>query len=216
MKQRGFIMTKDIEFLLQFKKESTNRLASNFQITGNDASNIVQLLETNNMVRFEAPEYVDHPASLITIDKQLKRDDLGITSHKAGNIIINTYLDWKKLAAVIVASVETVSGLSTASPFLVAIGIFSWILSISTLTDVKIAENGTAIIMALQQYKKHKVYATTQEQCMKDANNILSMHGYEEMNHSVFQDELTVLKKIKCIDILNGNIKLIEKVNFPF
>lgn len=209
-------MKKDIESLLKFKTDAINCLASDLHVTVDEATEIIRLLETEDMIRLEAPEYGEKPAASLTIDRQLQKDDLSMTSHKPGNIIINTYLDWRNLAKFIVSSVETVSGLATASPFLLAMGIFSWLLSISDLTDIEIAENGTAIVLALQQYKKHKLYAATEHQCMKDANEILSLHGYGEMNQEAFQEEITKLKNISCIDILEGKIELIEKVIFPF
>lgn len=213
----GNIVKRDIKSLCKFKTSAAESLAAKMEITTNDAESFMRLLEAEDMIRFEAPEYIDKPAMAYTLDNQLDRDNLSMTSHKAGNLIINTYLDWKTTVGFATASVETITGLASQNPFLVVAGIVSWLLSLSSLIDVKIGENGTAIILALQQHKRHKEYITTEQQCRQEANEILVSHGYEEMNDETFGKEIAKLYKIKCVDFLDeSRLKLLEKVILPF
>ncbi len=205
-------MEKDIKYLQEYKKQVSVNLAKQFKITEEAADKILKLLETEDLIRIEAPEYQDKPATVLTTDKYLMKNELGMTSHKIGNIILNTYLDWKKLAEVVLSSISTVAGIDMGRPFLTCVGIMSVLLSTSELTDIKISENGTAIIIALQKYKKHRAYMNTEELCKKEANEILSLHGYDEMDEDTFQNEITRLIKYKCIDNQNGMVKLKEKV----
>lgn len=210
-------MKKDIKLLRKFKEAAVKTLAERLQITADEAQSLVQQLEDKDIIRFEAPEYRDKPATVYTVDRQLGRDNIGMTSHKPGNIIVNTYLDLKSFVSLAVASVETVTGFASLNPFLIGVGIISWLISVSSLTDIKIGENGTAIIMALQQHSCHKEYATTEQQCRKEANEILVSHGYPEMDEEVFGKETAILSRIRCIEFPGeSRIKLLEKVTLPF
>lgn len=205
-------MEKDIKYLQEYKKRVSANLAEQFEITKEVADAILKLLETEDLIRIEAPEYQDKPATVLIKDRHLTKNELGMTSRKMGNVILNTYLDWKKLAEIVFSSISTVKGIDMGQPFLTCIGIMSVILSALELTDIKISENGTAIIIALQKYKKHRAYMNTEELCKKEANEILSFHGYDEMDDDTFQNEITRLAKYKCIDIQNGVVMLKEKM----
>lgn len=206
----------DIKYLQEYKKQVSVNLAKQFKITEEAADKILKLLETEDLIRIEAPEYLDKTATVLTTDRHLMKNELGMTSHKIGNIILNTYLDWEKLAEVVLPSISTVAGIDMGQPFLTCVGIMSVLLSASELTDIKISENGTAIIIALQKHKKHRAYMNTEKLCKKEANEILSLHGYDEMDEDTFQNEITKLIKYKCIDNQNGMVKLKEKVIFHY
>lgn len=205
-------MEKDIKYLQEYKKQISVNLAKQFKITEEAADKILKLLETEDLIRIEAPEYQDRPVAVLTTDRHLMKNELGMTSHKIGNIILNTYLDWNKLAVAVLSSISTVAGIDMRQPFLTCVSIISVLLSASELTDIKISENGTAIIMALQKHKKHRAYMNTEELCKEEANEILSFHGLDEMDEDTFQNEITRLIKYKCIDNQNGMVKLKEKV----
>lgn len=205
-------MEKDIKYLQEYKKRVSVNLAKQFKITEETANKILKLLEAEDLVRIEAPEYQDKPATVLTTDRHLMKNELGMTSHKMGNIILNTYLDWEKLALIVLSSIGTGAGIDMKQPFLACAGIMLVLLSASDLTDIKISENGTAIILALQKYKKHRTYMTTEELCKKEANEILSLHGYDEMDEKTFQNEITRLIKYQCIDNQNRMVRLKEKV----
>lgn len=205
-------MEKDIKYLQEYKKQISVNLAKQFKITEEAADKILKLLETEDLIRIEAPEYQDRPVAVLTTDRHLMKNELGMTSHKIGNIILNTYLDWNKLAVAVLSSISTVAGIDMRQPFLTFVSIISVLLSASELTDIKISENGTAIIMALQKHKKHRAYMNTEGLCKEEANEILSFHGLDEMDEDTFQNEITRLIKYKCIDNQNGMVKLKEKV----
>lgn len=203
---------KDIKYLLKFKNQFTDCLSEKFQLTKKQAIEIVEILEKEDLLRFEAPKYGDQPVSTIIEDRKLAKNNLSMTSHKKGNIIVNTFLDWRKIAGVVLSSIETIMGTSHSNSFMITVGILSCLLSLSSLKEIKINENGTAIIMALQQHSKHQSFAASKQSCMKEANEILLSHRYHEMDFETFENELSVLYGIKCINIIDDKIKLIEKV----
>lgn len=208
----GIILTKDIAYLKDYKKQVSVNLAKQFNISEDEADKILQILETEDFIRIEAPKYQEKQVTVLTHNKSFIKDKLGMTSQKMGNIILNTYLDWSRLAKMILASISTVASFDRQSPFLICVGMLSVILSASELTDVKISENGTAIIMALQQHKKHKMYRTEVAACRDEANEILLNHGYQEMDDRTFQNELTKLIEYRCVDVQEGMAQLREMV----
>ena len=206
------VLKKDIKYLQEYKKKVAKNLANQLNITVETADKVLKLLETEDLLKIEAPEYEDQSATVLITDKRLMKDELGITSHKAGNIILNAYLDWKELAVVVFSSIETGSAMENEQPFLMVVSIMFAILSASVLTDIKISENGTAVILALQKHKKHKVYTVTEELCKKEANEILVLYGYDEMDDKTFHNEITRLIKYRCIEKDDRMIHLKEKV----
>lgn len=203
--------------LQDFKQKATGHLAFVLHITFDQAKKVIQLLETEDMIKLYAPMYSEKPATVLIKNRQLLERTLNMTSYKIGNIIINTYLDWKSLASAVATSVETVYSLNFDNPILVMSSIFCWLLSMSNLIGVNIEENEVAIIMALQQHKRHKIFATTEEQCMKEANDILTLHNYNVMDKYTFQEAITKLVKIECVKIgADGEIQLIEKIILPY
>ncbi|WP_140401460.1 hypothetical protein [Eubacterium sp. An11] len=203
---------KDIKYLQEYKKKVAKNLASQLNITVEVADKVLKLLETEDLLRIEAPEPEERSATVLITDKRLMKNELGITSHKVGNIILNAYLDWKELAFVVLSSIGTGAAMENEHPFLTVVNIMSAVLSASALTDIKISENGTAIILALQKHKKHKVYTATEKLCKKEANEILTLYGYDEMDDRTFQNEITRLIKYRCIEKNNSMIHLREKV----
>lgn len=205
-------MKKDVELLHSFRADAAKHLAEELQISFEEADQMIRFLESEDMLKFEAPEYADRPAEILTEDRQLLDCELGMTSHKAGNVILNTHLDWRTTAVTAASAIETFYGADLNNPVLLVTGIVSLLLTLSVLTDIKIEEQGTAIIMALQQYKRHQVFTALEEECRQKANEILVSHGYDEMDRSTFQKEITKLQKIRCVNLSGDRIQLIEKV----
>lgn len=209
-------MKKDIEALLRFKAEAVERLASCLLIENNEAEKLVQLLEVQDIIQIEAPEYTDTPAEVLMKSSQLRRDGLGMVSYKAGNLIVNTCSDWRELMGTVAGAIGLKSVIDSRNPLLLVAGIITWLLSFSNLIEYKISENSTAIILALQQHNEYKAYAAAEQQCMREANEILSKHGYKEMDSNEFCKEIDCLCKIKCIGLSEGQVKLIERVRFSY
>lgn len=205
-------MKKDLEYLKKYKTRLIDNLMANLRVNKDEASKILKIIEAEDLIRIEMPDIEDKPAEILTVNNHIIKSELSMTSHKIGNIVINSYLDWRALAGIIASSIETIAGFNLETPLLIAVGIFSSIISASEITDISIAENGTAIIMALQNHKKHKIYKVDENQCKIEANEILSINGYDEMDEEVFQEEVTRLIAYKCIDNENGILALREKV----
>lgn len=204
-------MTKDMKYLHEFKTKVILNLKSNLKITSFEAEQIFKILEDEDFLRIRAPEMTEKSINVLTSNRHLNKSELGLTSHKFGNIILNTYLDWKQLAGIILSSFETVVSFDAGQPLLIIVGVISSLLSVSNITNIKIDENGTAIIMALQQHNAYKSYSIDEQECKKEANDILSSNGYERMDERKFQSEIDILLKCKCIDEQNGVLKLKEK-----
>lgn len=203
---------KNIQYIQDYKQRLIDNIIINLKITTEEADRIVKILEVEDLIRIEAPEIEDKPVEILTVDNQIIKSELSMTSRKMGNITINSYLDWNVLVKTILSSVETIAGFSLENYFLIAVGVLSSIFSATELTDISIKENGTAIIMALQNHKKHKAYRINEQECKKEANEILVINGYTEMDEDLFQKEVTRLIRYKCIDNDNGILRLKEKV----
>lgn len=108
--------------------------------------------------------------------------------------------------------IETGAGINTENHFFTALGVISILLSALETVEFQIAENETAIIMALQKHNKHRSYTINEELCRKEANEILMSYGYDAMDEKIFQDAITRLLAYKCIDMQDGMIKLKERV----
>lgn len=205
-------LVKDIEYLKAYRKQLSDSLADGFKVTDEIADKLLELFEVEDLIKIEAPEYQEKPASILTKDRHVVKNELSMTSHKMGNVVLNTYLDWRGLASAALGVIETGAGIDMEHPVLTAIGVFQILFSVSELEDISIDENGTAIIMSLQEHRKHKAYMTDEESCMKEANSILVSHGYDEMDEKTYQNKIKELISCQCIDVRDGMIKLKEKV----
>ena len=148
-------MKKDLQYLKDYKACVVDNLAVNLEITREEAIKVLKILEEEDLIRIEAPDINDKPVEILTVDKRIIKSELGMTSHKAGNILVNSYLDWRVLVGIISTSIGIIGGFNPKKPLLIIVGILSSIFSASKITDISIDENGTAIIMALQNRKKH-------------------------------------------------------------
>lgn len=204
--------TKDLKELKEYKFRLQLNIMGALQISENAARHIIALLEQEDFLKLEAPEIVSRPATVLMEDRHVIKREISMTSRKPGNIRINTYLDWRGLAEFIFASVGTASGLELGQPLLFWSAILASVITASRLIDIHLDENQTAIIMALQKYKKHGYYRANEEECLTEANTILSMHGYPEMEKSYFSERVSELITYECVDKTGDIIKLKEKI----
>lgn len=209
-------MGKDYYALNEFRINAITSLSENFCVDIKVAQKILEYLETEDLIKITAPEIVDKPATFFSKDKQLSRTDLSMTSHKMGNILINTHLEWRSLAEFIVSTIMTLSGVTIANPLLLITGLCSCVLSLSNLTDIKISENSTAIIISLQKHSAYMEYSMSIQDCMDEANEILELYKYDKMDRLTFERELAILRAIGSIDVIDERIKLIETVIFYY
>lgn len=206
----------DLHSLKDYRSNIAANLAETFKISLDDAESIIARLESEGILKIEAPRFVEQPAEVLINDWHASRNELGMTSHKIGNVKINFKKDWRDGIAFVNSLVETAAGLGAKQPYLITIGIVQCVISASKLTDIKISPNGTAIIMALQKHKEHMMFAVHEKQCMEEANEILKLNGYKPMNNDTFGVEIAELITYKCIDEENQIVKLLESVLFPY
>lgn len=117
-------LVKDIEYLKAYRKQLSNNLANGFKVTDEIAVKILELFEAEDFIKIEAPEYQEKPASILTRDRHVVKNGLSMTSHKLGNVVLNTYLDWRGLASAVLGVIETGAGIDMAHPILTVIGVF--------------------------------------------------------------------------------------------
>lgn len=203
---------KDMDALKKYKARLTTLLMESLKITENDAISLIKELEKEDFLKIEAPLLEEKPITFITNDKHLTRTELGMTSHKLGNIFINTYLNWKKMASLVGSSVGTALTLPQNQPLVSCSLFLACIFSASGIVDIKLSENEVAIIMAIQDHNKNKSYKVKEDQCLYEANKILEENGYNVMNKYAFSDSITKLIKYRCVEQMNGILKLKEKV----
>lgn len=204
--------TKNLKELKAYKYRLQQNIMEAFQISEKEAGLMIELLEQKDFLKLDAPKIDDKPATVLTNDRHVNKREISLTSHKLGNIRINAYLDWRELAEFILGSVGAAAGMKLGQPLIFWSAVLESVIAASRFTDIHLDENQTAIIMALQQYKKHKYYRIGEEECFVEANKILSIHGYPEMNKSDFSEKVSELLNYGCIDKTEDIIKLKEKI----
>ena len=207
---------RDLQYLKTYRLTIVENLSATFEISLEGAGRIVDELESGGLLKIEAPCTVELPAEVLMNDGHLPKTEFGMTSHKVGNVILNFQKDWRDVIALAASLVEVALSIEGAQPALIAAGIVGSIISASKLTDISINANGTAIILALQKHKEHKRFAITEEQCRREANEILVLNGYESMDNKTFDTEITNLISYQCIDKEDQIIKLCETVLFHY
>lgn len=208
---------KDLHSLECFVSEVEMNLSNRFHISTLEAKHIVDSLVSADLLKITAPEVAEKPAEVLINNGHLQMNELGMTSVKSGNVILNLQKDWRDVIVAICATIETLASLTVPHHFFfVAAEIVGVIISTSKLTNVDLKSNETAIILALQNHKKHKRFAITENQCKREANEILNLYGKEPMSDKVFDAAITTLITYRCIDKDAEIIRLREKVIFSY
>ena len=57
------VLKKDIKYLQEYKKKVAKNLAKQLNITVETADKVLKLLETEDLLKIEAPEYEDQSAT---------------------------------------------------------------------------------------------------------------------------------------------------------
>lgn len=185
--------TKDLKELKGYKCRLRLNIMEAFHISENEAKRIIELLEQEDFLKLDAPQIDSKPATVLIEDRHIIKREISMASHKLGNVWINTYLDWRELAGFVFESVGAVTGMELGQPLLFWSAILAAVIAASRFMDINLDENQTAIIMALQKYKKHGYYRTNEEECFAEANKILHIYGYPEMEKSDFSEKVVVL-----------------------
>ena len=58
------VLKKDIKYLQEYKKKVAKNLAKQLNITVETADKVLKLLETEDLLKIEAPEYEDQSATV--------------------------------------------------------------------------------------------------------------------------------------------------------
>ena len=209
------MMVIDLDYREAYKTKVIEDIATRFSITSTEAHSIYEILESEDFFRLIAPERTDIPAEVLIL-KSREQGGLAAHSYKPGNLIIKANMDWARVADVAISSVGTVVDAVQGNPVGAIVKILGALLSSSSLIKIQLDENKTAIIMALQGQSQYRRYIASTEQCLRDANQILSNCGYDGMSEMKFQREIECLLNYHCIERENGGLKLIERISVPY
>lgn len=205
---------KDFDRLKLQRDKIIHAISESMNITPGNAREILEYLEKVDYLKLEAPLRPNsfNRLEMLIPQRGVLKTTLEMTSIKPGNIIVNTYIDWKSILLSAISIYSSTNGIKEASWFTAAVSLFGVVLAGSNLCEIKITANGTAIILALQKYFAYKEYRLPEEKCNIEANEILKENHYPEMGDLEFADELTKLDRMGCIRIDNAMIILQEKV----
>lgn len=89
---------RDIGYLKNYKKQVSENLVNALKIEESDAAALLELLEREDFIRIEAPRYREKAVEVLTPDRHLIKNELSMTSHKIGNIVLNAHLSWQQVA----------------------------------------------------------------------------------------------------------------------
>lgn len=205
---------KNLHIYEECRQKIVERLANTFDLSSSDAKSVYEALEKASIVIIDPPNIVDRPAEWLMKSQGLPKDKLELTSSKMCNVAINFQKDWREVVGFIISLIGTVAGFRDASQLMIYMGVIGSIVSGSKLLEVKIDEKGTAIILALQNQKRHKAFALSEERCMTEANKILESYGYETMDIGTFADTVNELRSYQCVEVVSSQIYLCERVLF--
>lgn len=208
-------MAKDLKCLKRCRNQIISNFKDRLKISQDDAEQLYMILEAENFLKIDAPEFIERQAQILIKKKDVISSKLEMNSHKAGNITLNIHTKWKDVF-ILFASVLQSDGFDPDKPIATLAGIIASILSASELIRLEINENGTAIIMSLQKHNRHQVYRLSEEECKEEANDLLILNGYNAMTESEFQEEITRLLQFNCIDKRDDSLFLKEKVLFHY
>lgn len=206
----------DVELLKKCKVSIMDKLSEYLKISVEDAEKIVNMMERNGIIEFQAPKVTQMPATKLKRNKDTLTSELSMSSYKPGNIIINAHADWGQAVISILTLCEFIGSVSTMSPFLIVTSLLIHIISTYNSAEIKLDEKATAIIMALQGLSVHSAYIATEQKCMEEANRILTENDFEPMSEEKFKSKIKQLIQCKCIDWHEGYLILLEKVSLSY
>lgn len=209
-------MSKDYEKLREQREFFINEIKNSLGITYEKARMVYEYLENENIIWLEPGDIHESKAERLFEGKHQTQNELKLKSVKCGNVTFYLKFDNTKTIQTICSIVNISCGMAEKNSFLMAVGLLSIFLSSKTMLEYEIKEKGTAIILALQSQHDYQSYKLSRTECQKKANEILKEHHYSEMDEYIFNDELTKLKELKCIDIKNDIVALKEKVSNQF
>lgn len=209
-------MKKDYKKLNEQREIFINEIKNVFDTTYEKAQIIYEYLENENILQLEPGDISEPTIEFLIEGKKQVQNGLKLKSIKLGNATFQLKFDTVKTLGAIASIVNTSCGIAEKDNFLIGIGLLSIFVCAKNLLEHEIVENGTAIILALQNEHDYQNYKLSRTLCMENANKILREHHYSEMNEYIFNDELTKLIQLKCIEVKNDMVILKEKVSKQF
>lgn len=205
-------MKKDYEKLNEQREAFIDEIKNVFGITYEKAQTVYEYLENENILQLEPGDICDPAVEILFEGKQQIQNELKLKSIKLGNAVFRLKFDTIRTLGAIASITGTACGLAEKNEFWIGMGLINIFICVNNILPYEIKENGTAIILALQNEHDYQNYKLSRTLCMENANKILREHHYSEMNEYVFNDELTKLIHLKCIEVKNDMVILKEKV----
>lgn len=212
----GENMKKDYKRLNEQREILVDEIKTAFKTTYENAVAIYEYLENENILQLEPGDIYESGVERLFEKNSQTQNELKMQSIKLGNITFRLKFDTVKTLGAIASIVNSSYGLMEKNNFMIGIGLFGIFVYANDILGYEIAENGTAIILALQNQCDYQSYKLSRVQCWENANVILREHHYSEMNEYVFADELTKLIHLNCIEVRNDIVILKEKVSSQF
>lgn len=204
-------MAKNLNCYRSYKDKVKQALMLELKVSADEATYLIKHFETEDVFRIKVSDSLDKPVEHLIVNKK-NAAEISSVSYKANNIVINARKDWKAVAATALSGISSFSG----SLFYLIVGVLGALLSSSPLIHFYLDEKKTAIILALQDHSSYGSYGASEEQCLQEANEILSQYGYDQLSVSAFHLAVGELIEYNCIDQSNGYLKLIEKVTVQY
>ena len=132
----------------------------------------------------------------------------GGLSIKPGNITLN----WKKLVYGIPSIIESSIAIETNNIILIGCSALTLCKTINKILSVEISKEQSIVLLALWQGRKYRRKIPVSDG-LNLVNKFCKIYSEEPMDNKVYQRTLDELLRLKCIDLVDDKILLIEKVS---
>lgn len=180
-----------------------------------DAKRIFEYLEDECVIEITAPQM---KAPVLQTVKMQATHTGRITgkSYKPGNIIFNMkdgMVNSLALGASIAASIGAVS---LSQPVIAILTILSAVLSAANLWEKELDEDAVLILAVLWENGNTYDQLIDIEAGLVFANTYLESYNRTRLSKVRYNDLLDDLNAIKCIELMDGKIKLKERINIEY
>lgn len=179
--------------------------------TFEEARNIFERMEDECLVEVIPPQAEEIPMQWVHLHAGPTGRYSG-NSYKPGNIIFNVKDAVLNSLSAIISAAASMAAFSMDEPLIGGLTVFSAFLSIATLGKASM-NNELSLVLAVLWENRH-VYGNSIERKdgLRLANDKLSTYGRENLSDVQYNDLLSDLDHMKCIELVNDRIILREKV----
>lgn len=129
-------------------------------------------------------------------------------SRKLVNVSLNWKSFWVKSPEIVVGT----AAISSMQPWLILFGALCIAKMLFDLTEIELSHRHGIVMQAMwKQYAESQIIA--EDEALITANGALKKAGFPQLNAEKFAEILNDLHKIGCLEIRDGNIRLIEKIS---